>query len=643
MLNTCTPKTGKCTPKVQSDGKTCDDGDPCTSGSACAAGKCAGGKPVCECKLDAECKAKDDGDPCNGTLYCEKVGGKGSCKPKPNSAITCSSAADTACSRNTCDPKTAKCAQKPVNSGKTCDDGNACTLGDVCAQGTCSSGKPKQCPGGDPCAAAACVPKTGQCTGSPLAEGAKCDDGSACTTGETCQNKSCKGQAANCDDSNSCTADACDTVTGKCSNKATGEGLPCDADGDKCTPLDACAAGVCKAGAKLVCDDGNGCTDDTCDTKLGKCVQQATTKACDADGSKCTKNDKCGGGKCHKGALTVCNDKNQCTTDSCDPKSGKCVFKHHTNYCNDGKSCTVGDKCAAGKCVGKVHCVDNNPCTKDNQCSGGHCNFKIPSGWHGWCGDKKTCSGTACVTRNPPSGMVVVAGTGPNGFAVGCPKARPGECDANERPGKTLRFRLHGFYIDKHEVRASQYKGCVKQGKCSKPAKIKGDGGATYNQPGMENHPINFVNQKQAKSFCTSQRPKGWLCTEAQWEWAARGKDLWRFPWGHDNNECWRANWSACGKKLLAVGGRSGGKSWCGARDMAGNVWEWVDGWYRPYSQWNDWTSDPHVPNDPGTGKKVNRGGGYWTGWQRIRTTERAAISPAKVEATRGFRCCAGF
>jgi hypothetical protein len=42
----------------------------------------------------------------------------------------------------------------------------------------------------------------------------------------------------------------------------------CD-DGDACNGTETCLAGVCQPGTPLVCDDGNACTDDTCDPMLG--------------------------------------------------------------------------------------------------------------------------------------------------------------------------------------------------------------------------------------------------------------------------------------------------------------------------------------------------------------------------------------
>ena len=635
--NACDPQTGGCSKTAADDGAKCDDGDPCTEQTGCKSGVCEGGAQQCECTVDADCLSKDDKDPCNGTLYCAKTAGKGSCAPKPGSAITCDASADTLCQRNTCEPSTGKCQPAAVNNGKTCDDANPCTLGDVCAAAACSSGQPKPCGDADPCAAQACNPKSGQCEPTPLQDGDKCDDGNGCTVGETCQGKVCSGPAKSCDDANACTLDSCAKATGQCSHAAVGDGLTCDADGDGCTPLDACDAGVCKAGSPLVCDDGNPCTDDSCDAAAGKCAQKANTKAC-SDSDACTTGDVCGGGQCTKGKATVCDDKNQCTTDSCNSTTGACTFTKHANFCDDGMACTVGERCNNGACKGTVHCVDNNPCTLDHQCSGGKCVYP-PLGWEPQCGANRLCVGASCVTKNPPSGMLTVYGTGPGGFAIGCPAHASGECGTNEKPNKQI--RVNSFWIDKHEVRASEYKTCVQNSGCIKPSKIKGDGGATYNQPGKENHPVNFVNQKQARTFCTAMRGAGGrLCSEAEWEWAARGPSLNRFPWGNNNNGCELANWTACGNQLQAVGGRGAGKSWIGAHDMAGNIWEWVEGWFQPYEAWGNLATNPVWMSDPGTGKKVNRGGSCWTGWQQIRTTERNGIGGGTADANRGFRCC---
>jgi cobalt-zinc-cadmium resistance protein CzcA len=97
-----------------------------------------------------------------------------------------------------------------------------------------------------------------------------------------------------------------------------------------CTDGDVCSGMACAPGPPLVCNDGNGCTDDTCDAGKG-CVYTPNAAACE-DGNVCTQGDKCGGGSCVPGPQITCNDKNACTDDSCSPTNG-CVFLPNVNPC----------------------------------------------------------------------------------------------------------------------------------------------------------------------------------------------------------------------------------------------------------------------------------------------------------------------
>lgn len=49
----------------------------------------------------------------------------------------------------------------------------------------------------------------------------------------------------------------------------------------------------------------------------------------------------------------ACDDGNGCTTDSCEPATG-CVYTPNTMTCDDGDACTSGDVCAASSCAGTV-------------------------------------------------------------------------------------------------------------------------------------------------------------------------------------------------------------------------------------------------------------------------------------------------
>ena len=102
------------------------------------------------------------------------------------------------------------------------------------------------------------------------------------------------------------------------------------------------------------CDDGNECTVDGCGTTACSPPGSSCTPAfltgptCDDD-SACTLGDTCSGGAC-VGAPILCNDSNGCTDDSCDPLTG-CTHTPNTNPCNDHNVCTVNDVCSGGSCT----------------------------------------------------------------------------------------------------------------------------------------------------------------------------------------------------------------------------------------------------------------------------------------------------
>jgi hypothetical protein len=190
---------------------------------------------------------------------------------------------------------------------------------------------------------------------------------SACTaleaTGEICNgiDDDCNGVAddGTCDDGNGCTIDTCAGADG-CTYELLMEG-EC-LDGDACTIGDHCEEGVC-VGKDIDCDDENPCTVDSCDG-LGGCKSEPQVAVCD-DGDPCTLGDLCTDGTCQGTASLTCDDGNPCTDDSCGEAG--CVYTVNESGCDDGNACTEGDGCADGSCVGAaVACDDGNLCTTDS-------------------------------------------------------------------------------------------------------------------------------------------------------------------------------------------------------------------------------------------------------------------------------------
>jgi hypothetical protein len=168
-----------------------------------------------------------------------------------------------------------------------------------------------------------------------------------------------------CDDGEGCTSDSCDPATG-CVFEAVGDGLDCD-DGDLCTSGDTCVAGECASNNETPCDDGNPCTDDGCDSEAGCFFVPVRGLPCE-DGSVCTVGDTCVQGACVGDAL-LCDDGEQCTFDYCHPLQGcMSAAKEEGAWCDDGDVCTLFDNCCGtGVCGGLdlVDCNDGNACTDD--------------------------------------------------------------------------------------------------------------------------------------------------------------------------------------------------------------------------------------------------------------------------------------
>jgi hypothetical protein len=204
-----------------------------------------------------------------------------------------------------------------------------------------------------------------------------CDDGLACTTdkctmpGGVCVwtmsdnfcfiNGACVGMG---ETKPGAPCFVCDPKTSTKAWTALANGKPCD-DGDLCTYDGACQEQKCVS--KVTdCDDKNGCTTDSCDKLSGCDHQNLQGKACD-DGNACTLADACTDGTC-AGKASNCDDKNACTQDSCDMASG-CTYTNLDGACSDGDGCTAGDTCAGGTCQKGTpkNCDDGNTCTID-QC-----------------------------------------------------------------------------------------------------------------------------------------------------------------------------------------------------------------------------------------------------------------------------------
>jgi hypothetical protein len=361
---------------LEDDGTDCDDGLFCTENDVCTAGECSGPANPCddenECTADrcrengnrCEHEAVANGTPCTDGNLCTQTDTCLSGECEGEDKIKCEDEND--CTTDRCDKSTGECVF--VSNNKKCDDGDFCTVGDACAEGTCG-GTAQSCDDGDPCTIDSCDSEAGECTHSAASDGTACDDGQFCTAVDTCTAGVCAGSGeVDCDDDNECTEDSCNEVMNDCDHANVENGKSCE-DGSACTSGDTCAMGECEGGEVTECADDNSCTDDSCDAETGECVFTPNEATCD-DGNFCTDGDVCSAGVCTGGEANGCDDDNDCTLDQCDDETDSCSYENVTDgqSCDDGLFCTLDDVCTAGACAGPTEnaCDDDNPCTKDS-------------------------------------------------------------------------------------------------------------------------------------------------------------------------------------------------------------------------------------------------------------------------------------
>jgi hypothetical protein len=217
----------------------------------------------------------------------------------------------------------------------------------------------------------------GVCQTTPTAEGGPCDDGKTCTTNDHCEMGLCTGTLKSCPSSNSCQVGFCDTTTDQCTEIPGNDGAGC-IDDDPCTLTATCSNGSCVPGQLVDCSFLDSvCGQGTCDPQIG-CVAMPLNDgtSCD-DGLYCTVSDTCTAGSC-KGAPNTCAAPGDvCKVGSCNEANDTCVAVpgNDGGACDDLNTCTSGEKCAAGLCVGGVPanngvmCDDGNACTVNGVCN----------------------------------------------------------------------------------------------------------------------------------------------------------------------------------------------------------------------------------------------------------------------------------
>ncbi len=153
----------------------------------------------------------------------------------------------------------------------------------------------------------------------------------------------------------------------------------------------------------------------------------------------------------------------------------------------------------------------------------------------------------------------------PGTFVRGSPEPEPEASDDPASPywmgdESVRRMSMDGFWMQEHEVTNAEYRRFD----------------ASHDFPaGRERHPVVNVTWREAMAYAASIG--GTLPTEAQWEFAARGRESRIYPWGDDRPTCARAHYADCApRSTVDVLSRPEGATPEGIHGLAGNVWEWV-------------------------------------------------------------------
>jgi formylglycine-generating enzyme required for sulfatase activity len=226
------------------------------------------------------------------------------------------------------------------------------------------------------------------------------------------------------------------------------------------------------------------------------------------------------------------------------------------------------------------------------------------------------------VSENPKDGLKYVW-IPPGTFMMGCSPG-DGESYDEEKPPHRVRT-ARGFSIGQTPVTVGAYRRFA--GATRRQMPFAPDFNSDWTN---ENMPIVDVTWDDAQAYC------GWmggrLPTEAEWEYAARGRNE-EARYGPIDEVAWYSNNS--GNRTHDV--KQKRANGFGLYDMLGNVWEWVNDWYDEKYYQNTPSQDP--PGPATRQLRVLRGGSWSSDPRVVRVSDRGGYDPDVRGDDIGLRC----
>jgi formylglycine-generating enzyme required for sulfatase activity len=209
----------------------------------------------------------------------------------------------------------------------------------------------------------------------------------------------------------------------------------------------------------------------------------------------------------------------------------------------------------------------------------------------------------------------------PGAFMMGCTASNVYGCNPDENPTHSVTL-TQAFYMGRYEVTQGQWVATMG----SNPSYFQG-----YSD--SASRPVELVSWSTVQSYLSATCMR--LPSEAEWEYACRAGTTTAFNNGSsDDATVGTIAWylSNSGIQTHAVGGKAANA--LGLYDMSGNVDEWVNDRYGPYS-----SGAQTNPLGPVSGTaRVFRGGAWFADSGYVRSSDRGGSSPGGAGDGLGFR-----